>query len=327
MMNKEQVLAVLQSMVATGQISQDEILASISNGRSQSGITTIASNEQRMTVSQVLYAIGGAIIFLGVAILLWQNWNELSPSIRILSTLGVGLAAYIAGILLSRDERTGALPSAFFIIAGLTTPLGLYVTLDYFGFSISDYNTQMLIAFLLTLQYVTSFILFKKNIFLVFSIIFSTWLVYSLVGYISHDNSILYEWNLYQYLTMVIGLAYILLGYAFDGTRREGLTGSLYGFGLIGLLGAPLVIGGFWDTLAAFLILITLVLSVYLRSKAFLTFGSIFLVIYILKITGKYFTKSMGWSLTLVLAGLVLIAVGYFAFYLNKKYISSHAEI
>ncbi len=67
----------------------------------------------------------------------------------------------------------------------------------------------------------------------------------------------------------------------------------------------------------------TLFLSINLKSGSFLTFGTLFIMAYILKITAEYFTRGLGWPLALVIAGLMLIAIGYLSFYLKKKYISS----
>jgi hypothetical protein len=78
----------------------------------------------------------------------------------------------------------------------------------------------------------------------------------------------------------------------------------------------------FWELVFPGLVFGVMFLSVYLRSKAFLTFGSLYLVAYIFKITGEYFAESMGWPLVLVLTGLGLIAIGYLHFSLKRKYLS-----
>jgi hypothetical protein len=49
-------------------------------------------------------------------------------------------------------------------------------------------------------------------------------------------------------------------------------------------------------------------------------------MIYILKITHEYFSKDLGWPLALVLVGFFMIAIGYFSFYLNRKYLSFKKE-
>jgi hypothetical protein len=46
---------------------------------------------------------------------------------------------------------------------------------------------------------------------------------------------------------------------------------------------------------------------------------------YILKITGEYFADSLSWPVALMVAGFALIGVGYFTFYLRKKYFSKSA--
>jgi uncharacterized integral membrane protein len=59
-----------------------------------------------------------------------------------------------------------------------------------------------------------------------------------------------------------------------------------------------------------------------MKSKSFLTFGAIFLVTYVFKITAEYFTDGLGWPLVLVIVGLAIIGIGYLAFSLKKKYMS-----
>lgn len=62
-------------------------------------------------------------------------------------------------------------------------------------------------------------------------------------------------------------------------------------------------------------------LSVYLKSKAFLTWGTLFLMAYILKITSEYFSSGLGWPLVLVIAGFAMIGVGYASLSFGKKYL------
>ena len=78
-----------------------------------------------------------------------------------------------------------------------------------------------------------------------------------------------------------------------------------------------------WEILFPGIVFGVVFLSVYLKSKSFLVFGSIYLMAYILKLTKEYFADSMGWPLALVISGLLLIGIGYAAFALNKKYIDS----
>ena len=63
------------------------------------------------------------------------------------------------------------------------------------------------------------------------------------------------------------------------------------------------------------LMIVLIAVSIYLP-------GLMYLMFYILKITYEYFTSGFGWALSLIIVGFALIGIGYFAFYLNKKYIS-----
>ena len=138
-----------------------------------------------------------------------------------------------------------------------------------------------------------------------------------------------FDWEFSAYRVLCTGLVYALLGYYFTQTPQRALTGALYGFGVLFFLGAALALGdwkpnqnAFWELIFPGLVFGVMFLSVYLKSRAFLTFGSIYLMVYILKITAEYFADSLGWPLALVLTGLGLIAIGYLHFNLKKKYLS-----
>jgi len=40
------------------------------------------------------------------------------------------------------------------------------------------------------------------------------------------------------------------------------------------------------------------------------------------KMTQEYFTGTFGWPISLMICGITLIGIGYYAFKLNKKYIA-----
>jgi hypothetical protein len=117
----------------------------------------------------------------------------------------------------------------------------------------------------------------------------------------------------------------MVLAWSFSGTERDGLSGPLYAFGSLAFLGSTLALGGwkpsqnaFWELALPGLVFGVLYLSVHLRSKALLTFGSLFLGAYLAKITGEYFSDSMGWPLALIVLGLLLMGVGFLTFRLKR---------
>jgi hypothetical protein len=209
----------------------------------------------------------------------------------------------------------------------MVTPIGIGVIFYLAGFDTGSAGVQSLISLILFLAYLASYHVFKKDIFIFFSIIFGTWLFFAftnmlVAGYYQSEK-------LYEYRILITGLSYLLLGYYFSEQNKSGLKSFLYGFGVLGFLGAALALGGwhpaqnvFWEAIFPFLVFGVLFLSVYLKSNSFLVFGSLFLMGYILKLTSEYFSQSLGWPLALVIAGFFLIAIGYGSFYLKRKYIS-----
>lgn len=325
-MDKKQILQLIKTASAQKLLSKDEIEAAYEEG---SGIKRDYATTYHLSIAEVLYYIGGFIVFLGIAILIFQNWSTLNTFTRLFTTLGSGIAAYTTGVLFGRSKKLDPVGQAFHLIAALVTPIGVYVLFDTLKLSLNNSGTQTLLAAILFLVYIASYFIFRKIIFLIFSIIFGSWLFFAFTNYLIDNNPLLKDFKLNEYRVLLTGLTYMLLGYFFSFREEKALTNPLYGFGVLGFLGAALALGGwspnqniFWELLFPGIVFGVIFLSVYLRSSSFLTFGTIYLMAYILKITSEYFSKSLGWPLSLVLAGLALILIGFTAFNIHKKYLS-----
>ena len=324
-MEKQELLSTVTSLSKQNLISKDELIQAFENGREKKS----SALTKDMGISEVLYFIGGFIVFVGIAVLIYQNWSTLNSFTKILTTLGFGTVAYFVGVLLNKEERYGAVGYAFHLIGALVIPLGLGVTFDQAGFNASTPGTQSLIAGILFAMYISSYFVFKKPIFTFFSIAYATWSFFALTSFLIGSNPYFADIKFYEYRFLMVGISYLCLGYYLSFTEQKELSGALYGFGTLFSLGAALALGGWkpsqdvlWEVIFPGLVFVILFLSVHLKSKAFLTFGTIFLMVYILKITGEYFSGTLGWPLSLMICGIALIGIGYYAFSLNKKYLS-----
>jgi len=327
MATKEEVLEYIKKIAENKVLTKEEVDAAFESG---SGITTDVVLKKKIGIAEILYYIGGAVVFLGIAILLAQNWSLLGFGTKVLATLGSGIAAYVVGVLFSRDERTEAAGSAFYLISAMVMPIGIWIVFDYAGFDANSYSSHTLISLILLIAYSLSYYVFRKNIFTFFSIIFGTWLFFSLTSMMVDSGSYFDDWKFYEYRVLVVSIAYMLLGNAFSKNERAPLQGFFYGFGIFGFLSTALALGGwspeqniFWELIYPGLVFGALFLSVQIKSKPFLVWGTIFLMAYILKITSEYFSSGMGWPLSLVLAGLAMIGVGYMSFSIKKKFLSA----
>lgn len=323
MINKQEAVEYIANLAKDKVLTKKEVVSAYEKGGGSEKLG------KKLGITEILYYIGGAIVFLGIALLVSLNWSLLSFETRLLATLGAGIAAYFVGVLFGRETKTESVSLAFFLISALTLPIGLYVFFDNMGADLGSNGMQSLISGILFVTFLLSFLVFKKSIFALFSIIFGTWLFFSFTGIIIGGSPYADAWHLFEYRALIVGLSYMLFGYSFSKNKLSSLSGALYGFGILGFLGAALSLGGWephqsiiWEMVFPGLVLGTLFLSIYIERKSFLVWGTIFLVAYILKITGEYFSEGLGWPLTLVLIGFLLMIIGYLFVWFQKKYFS-----
>jgi hypothetical protein len=320
--DKVTLLAAVRDLAAAGELTEAEVIAAVRDAADRRA-AEIAARSGRY--SKLLYFVGGGVIFIGIVAFLAQAWDELGAVMHVVVTLGAGLAAFAAGVLLSWHGRLGAAGPAFFLIAALVLPLGLAVTLDEAGLDPERLGLQSLMALLLLASFLAVYRFFRSSSLLVYAIVYATWAFFAITGFVAGSDPRFAGREFFEYRTLAVGLAFMALGWAFSATERDGLSGPLYAFGSLAFLGSALALSGwkpsqnaFWELAFPGLVFVVLYLSVHLRSRALLTFGSLFLGAYLAKITGEYFSDSMGWPLALIVLGLLLMGVGFLTYRLKR---------
>ncbi len=327
MSTKQEALAYIQSLGQSGTVTRSELIAAYEVGSGPMPTVDLSVTGHKVGITEVLYFIGGGIVLLGIAILLAQNWTTLTFATKLLATLGAAIAAYIVGLLLIREERTESIGTAFHLIAALLFPVGFFVVLDNAGVDVGGMGVQSVMAAVLLLGYLASAYLLRNGIFSFFAVVYGTWLFFSFTSYLVGSAPLWDGTEFYEYRILASGMAYLALGYHFSSRDESSLSGFLYGFGILGFLGAALALGGwdpsqnvFWELVFPLLAFGTLFASTYLKSRALLVFGTLFLMGYIIKITSEYFSSGLGWPTALVIAGLGMMAVGYLSISIRNKY-------
>ncbi|MEK7185055.1 MAG: DUF2157 domain-containing protein [Patescibacteria group bacterium] len=284
------------------------------------GMLVFGNNELRR-FSILAYALSLILVPIGVAVTFFEM-NADSSSL----VLAAGMALYVMAMLL---YFTNALLEKVSFVGFIVSALALSIGSVIFLTDTSEINSSSMIQFItsgaLLVLFAISYFLYKKvDLFLALIIAFSTWLYFSVIGLIFDNHNT--TWEIYQYATIVAGVAYIFLGKFFSGEdnrKRINLVQPLFVIGLLAVLAASLSIGGFWDAIYWVVIFGVIYLSVIMHNNVFLKIGAIFLMIYIIKISVKYFAGSLGWPLMLVITGILLVAIGYLTVFLNKKYITN----
>ncbi|MBI2096596.1 MAG: DUF2157 domain-containing protein [Candidatus Sungbacteria bacterium] len=313
------------------ELGQGGIAAATATAAKFEGVPSSDFISHKLGISEVLYAVGGLLVVMGVGVLVWQHWNEFSTLTRILITLGSAIAAYIVGLVMQFDKKLSKVGQAFFMISALVFPLGLAVTLDALSFDWSSYASQSLVSGVLLAVFAISYVFFRYDIFTLFSIIYGSWFYFSFTSYLAGSNPSFDLVKFYEYRILLLGLAFLSLGYFFASRERPALSSRLYGLGTLLFLGGAFALGGWkpsavdsilWEIVFSGLALGIIFLSVITKSSSFLTLGVLFLMAYIVKITAEYFYESLGWELSLILSGLLLIFIGYSAVRVKKKFIA-----
>lgn len=333
----KQILSDLSSLVKNGLVTREQILNilgesyPVSEPPSQHPKTL----QQRIDLQRILYYIGGFIVLLGIIFFIYQFWDTMNQVSKTVLALGSAVSAYALGYYFFANTQSKDFGHAFLVISAALFPLGVGTALDTVGISATKSGGVSINSAILFMIFYVSHSTLKAPIFLPFSIMAASTLFFSFTNFLFKDIGIMPHF--YEYRVLILGITYILLGYYFFQTNRRFITNLLYFFGLVMFLGASMALQGFspkvnvfWQLIYPFLLVLTFWGSVKLQSKVFLIMATIFTFGEISKLTAEYFSKSIGWPISLITAGLIIMGIGYMSFEMNKRFIkgsSSSGEI
>lgn len=316
-MDKNQVIAFIQEQLATGKITTSD-LSSLSKGNVASAPDSIKSSH----LINIFYTIGALIVLTGVVLLFAQHWDDIGFAGRILVTLGIGLVGYTLGLVLRSDEHS-VLSQVLFTVSAALVPMGIVIFCGEMDIRL-DLTNQIWVSLGLLCMYIVAYMANKRNILIIFNVGWATWAYWAVllkildIGYDSYD---ILKWAL-----MLLGLVYILIAHGLADTmskERDAVKNILYFLGTLGILSGGISIGGAFDLVFILMIFAGFYFSVYIKNRGVLMLASLFLLIHLGKITSEYFSDWLSWPILLILGGAIVIGIGYFTYYINKKYIKS----
>lgn len=323
-MNKEELFGELSSKINAGEISREQLLAWLRGAPETQKIDGMGIKKfSHFSAAKMLYVLGAAIVIVGIVIFVYQIWYDIGSWGRILVTLGLGLLMTAIGTVLLKQKREENIGPIFHFIGGMLIPGGAVVTLSELDVSFSNLWPVTLAFGAIFVFYLLLNFVHKHPVLTFFAIANGTAFIYLLVEAM-YEGPIYQHEDLYAYLTMAVGASYLLLAHAFRSGWNKILIGALYFFGITGFLGAAfsqVFDSGLWQMLYFLLVLGGLFLSVYMKSRSILVMATLFLITHVSYITGKYFSDSLGWPISLVILGFVFIGLGYASITINKKYI------
>jgi hypothetical protein len=318
-MNNEQLLQAIQAKLASGEMKREDVEQILHN------TPQVGKKGWNFSVTRMLYLIGAAIVIVGIVIFVSQIWEDIGSIGRIAVTLGLGMLFAALGSALLKQKPSESIGPVFHAIGGLLIPGGAVVTLSELGKKSSTILPVAITFGAIFIFYSMLARIHKHAVLTFFAIANGTAFIYLLTEAILQNATYRME-DLYVYLTMIIGISYILLAHSFKNTWNKQLFGALCFFGSTAVLGSAITRVDLYTSWLIFyfvLICLGLVVSIYLQSRIILIMSTIFLIAHISFITGKYFANSLGWPISLVLLGFIFIGLGYSSFRIGKKYITN----
>lgn len=333
-MDKQSLLDLIARQIAAGTVSANEIQA-VLQAQPGGAAGSSATSGRRITATSILYGIGALVLIAGVGSFVFRFWEDLSGAVRIAITLGLAAAAYIAAVLLRGDTDHGKISRILFFVSGILAPIGLVVSLDTAGVDYATFGWSATISLLLTAIYGASLFIFRGVEFAFFTIIFATCTVYATVGYFLDISGSTNFKNTYEYLTIALGTAYLLIQSTLSGRRgaesveardERAFDSFLSFFGAAGILGALIALSGWspnqsflWEVVSVLAVLGGLYLASHSGNRTLLKTSALFVFILIIRFTSEYFVDSLGWPIALIFAGIALLAAGYGLVSLGKR--------
>jgi hypothetical protein len=334
-MNKDQIFKAIRDGVSQNVVSVPEVTAFANGLTAGSGSSTESESKSSKDslVPKVLYVIGGIIALSGILVLLGNNWDAIGFAGRWLVTVGLGLVLFISAFILHKKKDFDVLSQVFFFVSAATLFIGGYVWIGESALGFWDgADSSLLVGSLLFLVFGFALYVSKKSILHIVATFFFTIAYYAMVFKLlkgtGFDAYVLKDITVYA--SMILALAYLMYGSWIQKTGFTDQTGimarflpRLYTFCAFSLfLFSGLFLGGIWNLIYAFLAIGSVILSLRLQTKIGLFVTSCAIGVYCIKISLEYFADSISFSLALLFAGLLIIALGYLTYYLNKKYIT-----
>ncbi len=345
-MNKDQIKELIKTSIIQNTISREEIAEIIDMQKTalksdRGGEHGDVQNSASSVIPKVLYSIGGVIAVTGILVLLGNNWDAIGFIGRWLATVGLGLATFIGAFIVYKKPEYNVLSQVLFSISSIASFIGGFVWLGESSFSYFDgTDSALLVSLVLLVIFGTALYVSKKGVLHIVSTVFFTIAYYAFVSKLlkgsGFDLTALKD--IVVYASMILAIGYFMYGswisrgiFAMQSTSSmtimsdatKKIFSSIYTFAAFSLfLISALFLGGIWNLLYAFIAIGAVVLSVKLKTRIGLVVTSIAIGIYCIKISVEYFADSISFSLALLISGLLIIALGYLTYYLNKKYIT-----
>ena len=305
---KEDALHDIAVLAKHNSISLDEIKHALEPP------PVLAYKPTSSVLSKLFGYIGGIFVFAGIGIFINMNWDDFGSAARVIVTLGVGLMAFIMGLVCLHDKRYEKAATPLFIVASILQPMGILVMLQEYSSGGDARHGLIYMSAYMLIQQGAIFWAKRLSVLAFSAILFACILLANLFDIWGWDGEL---------IGMVIGVSLICIAYALQNSKHLAIAPFWYFVGGVILMWSvfEVVENTPLELLYLGLSALMIFVSTHVRSRALLGVGTLAMLIYIGYYSAKHFANTLGWPIALVIIGVALIGMSSLAVRLNNKYI------
>jgi hypothetical protein len=316
-MTKQDILNQIQVGLETKIISQDEILSLFG---AKNIHTTI--QPKKLDFGNLISIVGGVIIFIGITSLVSIYWNGFSSLSKLAVTLGIGLITFALGSALMLVKKYTGL--ALHIISPFLLIFGSAIFVYEFILPSNPPLDLILLSntitgFVFFGLYLAADLLLKSKFFSFVSWLtgaFSYWsLIFYCINIFGIPPATLYESKFFVVFALIYSLVISIILYLMNKDSSKKAFVSVAGFFETGFFLSYI----FWwlqgnsilEIIFGLIVFLCIYLSTLTNKLSTLIATMIGLVLYFSYITSRYFVGVVGWPVSIIIMGIVLVGSGY----------------
>ncbi|MEM1155775.1 MAG: DUF2157 domain-containing protein [Pseudomonadota bacterium] len=313
MSERDDALAKIVDIAQRNRLSVEDIQQALS------GHATVDSGSGGGIVRRLLAYIGGIFVFAGVVVYIGMFWEEMNSAARIIITLGSGLVALVLSLLTLQHDKYAKAATPLFLSAACLQPTGMLVAFEELGSGGDPQHALLATTVVMLAQQLLILLRYPRPVLVFLALAFAVMSCWNIFDLLYVDEEL--NW-------MITGLSLILVSYGLDRTRYAVITPFWYFVGSASFLWASFEllentsVHIFYLGITAFLLYV----STLARSRTLLFCSTVAMIGYLGYFPEQHFVDSVGWPITLVVMGLVLIGLSNLALRINRKYIAANGD-
>jgi hypothetical protein len=304
--DRERALARIEALAREYAISVEEIARRL-------GDSVEADQRSAQLIPTILTYLGALFVFAGLVAAANLLWPSLGSASRVLVSLGSGLIALIVSIACHEDPRFHRASLPLFVMAAVLQPAGLFIFLSEYARGGDDALGAAAVFGTMTIQMLLVMARYEWTRSVFFAVAYGFCALAALMTWLAFDDTL---------IAFLIGLSGLLVTIGVDRTRHRAITPVAYPVfaGFLAISVHDAVEGSF--PLDAVLIGVAagmIVTAVFVRSRSLLTAGVIVTLGYLAYYTDEYFANALGWPISLIGIGAVMIGLSSWAYRVGTR--------